>query len=107
MVSPRAGARPAYATRRTAAAAPVTTFTPLIPDNPSLHSLAQIVEPGHHANSTARIPTYLMLRASGTEPPAAKPRWKLSTWGVRATLLIQNSIGGGFRTELVVSGLEN
>ena len=45
---------------------------------------------------------YLMPRASETEPPAATPRWKLSTWGIRATLLIKNSIYRGFRTEFVI-----
>src|SRR5258708_39039166 len=48
MVSARAGDRPTCAIRRTAAAAPVTTFTPRIPGNPFIpFAGSSAPEPGY------------------------------------------------------------
>src|ERR1700730_189352 len=94
MVSAKAGVRPTYAARRTADAAPVTAFTPSIPDNPSMISAGC-------ARSNRVIALILSLSpfapySAGTPPgtPGGQTKPKLLTCGIRATLLISKGIMG-------------
>src|SRR5713226_4281256 len=93
MVSARAGVRPRYAIRRTAAAAPVTTFTPGIPSIPSPFAGSSTLEPGYRLiPSQSPSAPYSARKHVGT--PGTKTKRKLFTCGIRATLLIQNRIRG-------------
>src|SRR6516164_4894185 len=92
MVSANAGTAPPHVNRRTAAAAPVTTFTPYIPVIPFI-----LIRPERVTVSAIPLgfatPSPQHIRcASPEEPPGGQMPPKLWMCSIRATLLIQNDI---------------